>query len=90
MAGECHPKVPSGLCCEYLVNPMGVHEALPRLSWRLPTGMAAQSAYQVLAASTAARLAADDADLWDSGRVSGGDSLGIEYAGRPLRTLERC
>lgn len=34
-----------------------------------------QSAYRVLVASTAEALAADEGDLWDSGKVSWSDNM---------------
>ena len=56
-----------GLKCEQDVDPLGVDVAQPRLGWTLQAAGrgAAQTAYQVLAASSAAGLARDQGDLWD-------------------------
>lgn len=83
------------LRCEYRVNPLGIDAAHPRLSWNLATSDAAarglsQGAYQVLVASTADKLAEDEGDLWDSGRVASDQSIQIPYAGKPLVTREVC
>ena len=49
-----------------------------------------QTAYRVLVASSAERLAADDGDLWDSGKVGSDATLHVAYAGKPLASRDRC
>jgi alpha-L-rhamnosidase len=82
------------LRCEYRVNPLGIGEREPRLSWAMTddTGGrgAAQTAYQILVASSPERLARGEADLWDSGRVRSARSIQIVYGGRPLAARDRC
>lgn len=82
------------LRCEYRVDPLGVGEREPRLSWvmRDESGRrgAVQTAYQILVASTPEKLASEDADLWDSGRVRSAKSIQIAYGGRPLVARDRC
>jgi len=46
---------------------------------------AVQSAYQVIVASGKPNIERHEGDLWDSGKVGSGQSIDIEYAGRPLR-----
>ncbi len=82
------------LRCEYRVNPLGLDEVQPRLDWRLEALNAGardlkQSAYQIIAASAENTLAAGHGDLWDTGRVAGGLSIQIAYAGKPLTSTER-
>ena len=76
-----------GLKCEYQVNPLGLDTPRPRLSWLLesPERGQRQTAYQVLAATSPALLSPDKADLWDSGKVSSGESVHVVYGGKPLR-----
>lgn len=83
---------PVNLKCEYLVNPIGIDALPPRLSWQLASEERdqRQSAYQILVASTEESLRRNRGDLWDSGRVSSGEQLHIEYAGKPLRSGQRC
>lgn len=78
--------------CEYLRNPLGIDVAKPRLSWAFASSSrgAAQSAYQVLVASSEALLKADTGDLWDSGKVESDQSAFVEYAGKPLASEMRC
>jgi alpha-L-rhamnosidase len=80
------------LRCEYRVNPLGIDESAPRLTWRLESMErgAKQTAYQVLVASSAALLKSDTGDLWDSGRVSGHNTVNIAYSGKPLVSRQQC
>jgi len=80
--------IPVGLRCEYRTNPLAVDAARPRLSWRLESGEhgEAQTAYQIMAASSQALLAEDKADLWDSGKVGTDQTLGVVYQGVPLES----
>jgi alpha-L-rhamnosidase len=70
--------IPSGLRVEHLDHPLGIRTAAPRLSWRLPDGVAEQRAY---------RIRTDNG--WDTGRVATGRSLLVPYAGPALRSAER-
>ncbi len=86
------PPAVSGLRCEYRANPLGIDTGAPRLSWVLASTArgAVQSAYQVLVASSAERLARDEGDRWDSGKVVSSASAHIAYAGAPLASRARC
>lgn len=80
------------LRCEYLENPAGIDTVTPRLSWKV-LGAARgqrQTAYQVMVASDPAKLAQGEGDLWNSGKVVSDATLHIEYAGKPLRSGQRC
>ena len=80
------------LRCEYLVNPLGLDAASPRLSWIVTADRRAekQTAYRILVASTPELLKAGTGDLWDSGKVAAEETAQIEYAGKPLVSRERC
>lgn len=82
---------PYALECEARRDPAGVDTARPRLGWKLRGSVPAdrQTAYRILAASSAEKLAAGQADLWDSGRVESSGSLWIPYAGKPLQPFQR-
>jgi len=78
--------LPVNLRCEERVNPQGVGDATPRLSWQLQSagqGTAfrgeIQTAYQVQVGSTQGA-----ADLWDSGKVISAETVNIHYGGLPL------
>ena len=82
---------PSALRCEYKVNPLGVGEPKPRLSWIVESSQRAQkqTAYQVLAAATEAALRASKGDLWDSGKVAGDATTAVVYAGQALASHQQ-
>ncbi|MGH9702295.1 MAG: alpha-L-rhamnosidase N-terminal domain-containing protein, partial [Candidatus Acidiferrales bacterium] len=79
----------SHLRCDYLVNPLGVGDSQPQLSWVLAPADASlrsqqQTAYQVLVASTPEKLRADQGDAWDSGKISSDQTIQVTYSGKPL------
>ena len=82
---------PARLTCEYLVNPLGIDSAAPRLSWQSDSTERdwRQSAYQILVATSAERLRAGNPDVWDSGRRESADSVSIAYGGPKLESGKR-
>ena len=83
---------PVGLRCEYRVDPLGIDERAPRLSWALESEGRGQvqSAYRVLVARSEEDLESEANLLWDSGRVESDRSVGVEYEGEALRSGSRC
>jgi alpha-L-rhamnosidase len=81
----------TGLKVEYCDRPLAIEEPAPRFSWQIATHRRnfRQSAYRILAASSAAQLKAGRYDVWDSKRVSSDRCFEIPYRGRPLRSGER-
>ncbi len=71
---------------ENRVEPLGVDVLDPRFSWipRSAERGQRQTGYQVLVASSAERLAQDEGDVWDSGKVPSDQTFGVAYAGRAL------
>jgi alpha-L-rhamnosidase len=82
----------TGLRCEYLVNPLGIGETQPRLSWLVTAGQRGQkqTAYRILVAGSEADLRANRGDLWDTGKVTGGETIGVVYRGKPLAAHQPC
>jgi alpha-L-rhamnosidase len=80
------------LRCEYLVDPLGLDETAPRLSWELETDRrgARQVAYRIRVSSTAERLARGEVDRWDSGRIESNQTTQVVYAGAALRSRDAC
>ena len=78
------------LRCENTTAPLGVDASTPRLSWRVASTEPGQrqTAWRVLVASTPEALAADQGDLWDSGRVEDDRTL-VPYGGAPLASSRR-
>jgi len=82
----------SQLRCEYLVDPVGIGETSPRLSWMLESSQRGerQIAYQVIVASTPDLLAKDQGDLWDSGKVDSDENAHVVYQGKPMVSRLAC
>ena len=82
---------PVKLQVDNLTNPLGIDDAAPSFSWQIEDGArgAKQTAYEVQVASSAAGLKQGKADVWDSGRIEGGQSLNVHYAGKPLTASTR-
>ncbi len=97
-AAALHAAVVKDIRCENQVSPLGVDRAQPQLSWQMednqrngaPVKDQRQTAYQVLVASTPKKLADDEGDLWDSGKVLSDRSLHVAYAGKPLTSQTQC
>jgi alpha-L-rhamnosidase len=83
---------PTRLRCEYLVDPLGIEERRPRLSWWATDSRrgAVQSAYRALAAGAPDLLREGQADLWDSGKVDSDQNVNVEYGGVALESRRRC
>jgi alpha-L-rhamnosidase len=83
------------LRCEYLEDPLGIDVRIPRLGWKLEAvhkgsrGIT-QASYRILVASDPGKLAMDQGDLWDSGKVASGETTQIAYSGKPLGSRQRC
>ena len=82
---------PGTLRCEYLENPVGIDVLKPRLSWQFATDTRGwmQGAYRILVASSEAKLAQDEGDLWDSGKVRTDQSTQVEYEGKALSSHQQ-
>ncbi len=78
------------LRCERLVDPMGIGDAAPELSWRLAGEgeNLVQEGFQIRAAATAAALDAGPL-LWDPGMTEDGTSCGCLYGGPALRARDQ-
>lgn len=83
---------PVYLRCEYRVNPLGIDETSPRLSWQLESSRRAecQTAWQVLVASSEDKLIPGKADFWNSGKVADDNTTNIVYNGRALASRQIC
>jgi len=79
---------------EGVSQPMGIEEAAPRFSWRYEASPQAprgfrQSLCRIQVALSREKLSQGQADMWDSGKQAGSDTLNILYAGKPLQSASR-
>lgn len=83
---------PATLRCEYKVDPQGLHEKAPRLSWIVTSTRRAQNqtAYRILVAGSESKLRSNVGDLWDSGKVLSCETAQIIYEGDSLGSGQRC
>ena len=82
----------NNLQCEMLTNPLGIDVVQPRLSWEIKTleTEVVQTAYQILVASSLEKLADNNADLWDSGKVKSSQAINIVYKGKELDSRDEA
>ncbi len=77
---------------DYLVNPLGIDDTKPRLSWELTSSAQNQSqqAYEVQVATSSSLLNANTPNLWDSGKVTSSASINVAYDGTALLSREHA
>ena len=80
------------LLCEMKKDPLGIDKKTPRFSWKMDAEQRGveQLAYQVLVASSPAKLAAGEGDLWNSGKIVSSQSVLVPYGGKPLKSRMEC
>ncbi|MGY1495133.1 alpha-L-rhamnosidase [Streptomyces sp. QTS52] len=73
----------------YVQHPLGLDAQRPRLSWPLASDKpgVSQSAYRIRVATSASRLS--HPDVWDSGKITSGESVLVPYAGPQLEPRTR-
>lgn len=78
------------LQCEYKTNPLGIESLKPKLSWQMQSDArnTMQTAYRVLVAGDATKLAGNNADIWDSGKVPSGTSLQVSCSGKSMQAAK--
>lgn len=83
---------PVELTVEYRTNPINVEKTNPRMSWILKSDERnqAQTAYQIIVASSEDKILNNEGDLWDSGRMDSDKSVHVEYKGKKLQSRMRC
>ena len=91
LAGHCAALRVYDLKCDYQTDPLGIDAFKPALSWKLDSSERGQSqtAYQIVAATTLAKLTKGEGDLWDSGKINSNQSVSVPYGGEPLHSGER-
>jgi alpha-L-rhamnosidase len=85
-------EAPQHLRCEYLENPLGIDETIPRFSWWVSDSRrgAEQSAYEIKVGRSAEELENTPTHwFWDSSKVISHENSNIEYAGPILHSRQR-
>lgn len=75
------------LCVEYSETPLGIDVEKPRFSWQMKVPDKkrgyCQTAYQIVVKDPAGKV------MWDTQKVPGGISVGIQYAGSALQAAAK-
>jgi len=75
------------LTTEYIKTPIGIDVKIPRFSWQMSAQPGErnifQSAYQIVVKDPGGTL------CWDSGKIMSDNSIGVSYAGIPLKASTR-
>eukprot|EP00698_Gefionella_okellyi_P026087 TRINITY_DN9842_c0_g1_i1.p1 TRINITY_DN9842_c0_g1~~TRINITY_DN9842_c0_g1_i1.p1 ORF type:complete len:574 (-),score=112.67 TRINITY_DN9842_c0_g1_i1:1187-2908(-) len=81
---------PVDLMVEFRSFPVGIQSKVPRLGWKLQGDAQLinqqQASYQIRCFS---RNGSQKADIWDSGRILGNNSIQIPYGGSPLSSNQK-
>lgn len=87
-AQDKHTQRPTGLLCELMTHPehTPIQTAYPHFGWIVNDSAqnAIQSAFQILVANSLEKLARNDGEIWDSGKINSSKSIHIGYNGEPL------
>ncbi|NWJ52358.1 MAG: family 78 glycoside hydrolase catalytic domain [Bacteroidetes bacterium] len=83
--GKAQQCKPQGLVCEYMVNPIGIDAANPRLKWQINDQRpgALQQAYQIFVGADSLAVLHGEGNMMNSTLKVGNDML-ITYQGKPL------
>lgn len=81
----------TGLKTEYAHEPVGMDITRPQFSWEITSEKpgSRQAAYRVMISDDSAKLAGNEANIWDSRQVISAKSTGIVYEGQPLKSCTR-
>ena len=82
---------PVKLQTDNLPTPLGLDDPAPQFAWQLKDLRrgAHQSAYQLQVATRRELLASGKPDVWDSGRITSDQSVGVSYKGTALSPTTR-
>jgi alpha-L-rhamnosidase len=82
----------SSMKVESAINPTGIDVSLPGFSWQINSQRkgAAQTAFQIIVASSLESIQNNQADLWDSGKIISDETLLVRYAGKNLVSKQQC
>jgi len=81
----------AGLRVENQINPIGIDERQPRLSWQIVSSArgVVQKAYQIRVAATTSDLRQNRRLIWDTDKVTSDQSVHVVYQGPALQSRQR-
>lgn len=84
---ECKPV---NLHCDHLINPLGIDNANPRLSWMLNDARqgARQTAYQIIVSTDSLKANNENGEIWNSGKKES-DQILVTYPEKNLQPFTK-
>lgn len=76
---------------DYQTTPLGFDDPMPKFSWILQSserGMI-QTAFEILVSDDPEKLDAGTGNFWQTGKIPGNKTFGIQYSGKPLNSFTR-
>jgi alpha-L-rhamnosidase len=79
------------LKCVNKIEPIGIDQASPRLSWQLQSDQrgVVQTAYRILVADNLEVLNNNQGNVWDTKKINSSSSIQISYSGKPLQAVKK-
>jgi len=83
--------IPVNLKCDYLVNPIGIGNLNPNLSWQTNAteNNWLQSAYQIIVSTRPDLLTEEKCNVWNSGKIESSESVSIPYKGKNVESQKQ-
>lgn len=76
---------------DYQTTALGFDDSMPKFSWILQSserGMI-QTAFEILVSDDPEKLDAGTGNFWQTGKITGNKTFGIQYSGKPLNSFTR-
>ncbi|MGN6298663.1 MAG: family 78 glycoside hydrolase catalytic domain [Ginsengibacter sp.] len=88
---DTSPVAPTGLLTNGMTNPQAVDVGVVLFSWIMKDADRGelQTGYQILVASSAAKIKANVGDIWNSGKIISGNSSSVSFDGKALAPATR-
>ena len=82
--------LPGNLRCEYMVNPLGIDNPHPRLTWQLYDERmgARQTSFRIFIGTDSSRVAVGKGDIWISDKINSGLGM-LKYEGNSLKPFTK-
>ena len=82
---------PENLKCENNINPLGINEINPILSWTLASEKRNQNqlAYEIVVDDNPEDIKQHIGRVWSSGKILSTENVNVRYTGIPLKSLKR-
>lgn len=84
----CNAANPDNLKCEYLVNPVGIDNPMPRFMWQINSHKYSQDAFNFFIGTDSLEVSKGKGNIWESGTINSNRSR-VTYGGKQLQPFTR-